>query len=132
LQRPKEAHRSTRLRSEIFFNAYHGTTLSSITLVNCTQEAMWLASVGDLTVLEYEHVEFPDFDFMTSPTFWILPALACTNADGTWNGERLLDLHTPTISSKYFRVSMSHPAAEGEFIYLFGTINCSAHWFMSP
>jgi hypothetical protein len=56
-----------RQHSEVFCNAYHGTTLS-ITLVNRTQEAMWLAGVGDSTVLEYEHVDYPDFDFLTSPT----------------------------------------------------------------
>ena len=35
--------------SEVLSRAYHGTTLT-IALVNRTQEAMWLAGVGDSTV----------------------------------------------------------------------------------
>jgi pyruvate dehydrogenase phosphatase len=96
--------------SEVLSRAYHGTTIT-IVLLNRTQEAVWLAGVGDSTVGEYQQIEFSE---SAHNIFRTLPAISCTNADGTRTGERLLDLHTSTTPSEYFRVSMSHPAAERE------------------
>jgi pyruvate dehydrogenase phosphatase len=96
--------------SEVLSRAYHGTTIT-IALLNRTQEAVWLAGVGDSTVGEYKQIGFPE---LAHNIFRTLSAISCTNADGTRTGERLLDLHTSTTPSEYFRVSMSHPAAERE------------------
>ncbi|KIM75627.1 hypothetical protein PILCRDRAFT_13408 [Piloderma croceum F 1598] len=88
--------------AETLSRAYHGTTLT-FALINLTREGLWVAWVGDLTV-----------------------SLSCTNPDGTRSGEKLLDLHTPTTPSEYFRVSMSHPAAEQDIFSgdrLLGTLS---------
>jgi hypothetical protein len=76
---------------------------------------MWVAGVGDSSVGEWAmrlisliHV------FLT---FCASPALSCTNPDDTRTGERLIDLHSPTTPREYFRVSMSHPAVERQYIF---------------
>ena len=105
-----QARDLVRKHSEVLSRAYHGTTIT-IALLNRTQETVWLAGVGDSTVGEYEYIEFSE---SAHKIFQTLPAISCTNADGTRTGERLLDLHTSTTPNEYFRVSMSHPAAERE------------------
>jgi hypothetical protein len=57
------------------------------------------------------------FDSPSPNAFETSPALSCVDADGMRNGERLLDHHSSTTPSEYFRVSMSHPAVE-EDIFL--------------
>jgi pyruvate dehydrogenase phosphatase len=49
----RQAQNLVQKHSEVLGRAYHGTTLT-VALVNCTQEAMWLAGVGDSTVGERE------------------------------------------------------------------------------
>jgi pyruvate dehydrogenase phosphatase len=56
-----QAQELVQKHSEVLSRAYHGTTLT-IALVNRSQEAMWLAGVGDSTVGKCGLIELPDFD----------------------------------------------------------------------
>jgi pyruvate dehydrogenase phosphatase len=53
----RQARDLVQNHSEVLSRAYHGTTLT-VALVNRTQEAMWLAGVGDSTVGECELFDF--------------------------------------------------------------------------
>ena len=58
-----QARELVQKHSEVLSRAYHGTTLT-IALVNRSQEAMWLAGVGDSTVGECGLFELPDLRLM--------------------------------------------------------------------
>ena len=102
-----QAHFLIEKHAEFLSCAYHGTTLT-IALTNLTWVAWWVAGVSDLTMGDW----IARLRLTAAYPCWTPPALSYMGSDGNWSGERLLDLHTLTMPSEYFRVSMSYPTAE--------------------
>ncbi|KAG7445315.1 protein serine/threonine phosphatase 2C [Guyanagaster necrorhizus] len=76
----------------IFQRAFSGSTLS-LALIDEEQENMWLAGLGDSTVV-----------------------IACEDPDGIGHGEGLLTLHSTCTPKEYLSITMMHPSEEKETI----------------
>ncbi|KAG7445558.1 uncharacterized protein BT62DRAFT_896431, partial [Guyanagaster necrorhizus] len=76
----------------IFQRAFSGSMLS-LALINEEQENMWLAGLGDSTVV-----------------------ISCEDPDGIGYGEGLLTLHSMCTLKKYLSITMMHPLEEKETI----------------